>query len=284
MTKPTSEQWIDDLRAYCRSLNIDTADLYKVVSDLKVAPMIRGKSFEFSVSNQLAKVLPAKDWTVSKPIMNAQTGIHDVDVMVVHKASKTVVSVECKLAGKGMFKVDRKSGDYIVPVKCMRSRTTKTPAKVNASAKLLGVTPAQFLAHSDQYRCTQFHIVITSLGNAFYETVEDEEGNPAYKFQPTEAGVEFITRLQPPAGVDIQEFVYSACYVVRSEDIAVSPASGVACRKGDCMQKTNCGFIPNYPVINFGLVNKLASGKIPTPTNHWVEIKKCLPIFESFIP
>ncbi len=77
MTKPSPDQWIEDLRAYCRSLNIDTDDLYKIVSDLKVAPMIRGKAFEFSVSNKLATILPAEEWSVSKPIMNAQSSIHD---------------------------------------------------------------------------------------------------------------------------------------------------------------------------------------------------------------
>ena len=77
----TEEQWIVDLREYCRSLNISTEDLYKIVTDLKVAPMIRGKAFEFSTYRRLKQLLPPREWIVTKPQMNAQTGTHDVDIL-----------------------------------------------------------------------------------------------------------------------------------------------------------------------------------------------------------
>lgn len=271
------EEWIEEMRRYCRELNIEAADLYKIVTDPKVAPMIRGKAFEFSVSLRLSQILPTDEWTVSKPILNAQSGSHDVDVKVLHNETEKIISVECKLAGKGGFKVSKEK--FIVPVKCMRSRTTKTPAKVEAGAKQLGITPEAFLAHSDQYRATHFDVVITSLANSFYET--DKE-TMSYFFQPSEAGKEFLQKLHPPEGEDLQSFVYNKIYVVRSVDLAVSPESGVVCSKKACTDKTNCGFIPNYPIIIF-TENEDDPDEPLVPTNNWVELDSSKKLFESFI-
>lgn len=109
MNKILEEQWIGHLREYCRSLNISTGDLYKIVTDLKVSPMIRGKAFEFSTYSRLKQILPAEEWTVTKPVMNAQTGTHDIDLMVKHNLTGKVISVECKLARKGGFRVAKKA-------------------------------------------------------------------------------------------------------------------------------------------------------------------------------
>ena len=278
---PTTEQeiWIEEMRRYCRDLNIETGDLYKVLTDPKVSPMIRGKAFEFSVSLRLSQILPDDEWTVSKPILNAQAGSHDVDVKVLHNKTEKIISVECKLAGKGGFKVS--NNQYLVPVKCMRSRTTKTPAKVEAGARQLGITPEAFLAHSDQYRATHFDVVITSIANAFYET--DPE-TMAYVFQPSDAGREFLTKLNPPADEDLQTFVYNKVYVARSVDLAASRESGVVCIKRSCNHKNDCGFIPNYPVINFGAANREIVPDAPlVPINHWLEIDDSQALFESFV-
>lgn len=266
------------MRRYCRELNIKTSDLYNVLTDPKVAPMIRGKAFEFSVSLRLSSILPEDEWTVSKPILNAQTGSHDVDVKVLHNRTERIISVECKLAGKGGFKVS--NGQYVVPVKCMRSRTTKTPAKVEAGAKALGISPRAFLAHSDQYRASHFDIVATSLANAFYET--DKE-TMTYVFQPNLAGEEFLRKLRPSSDVDLQTFVYNKVYVARSVDLAVSRESGIVCIKRACKNKYNCGFIPNYPIINFGEVGDEETSTTLVPMNHWIEIDNALTLFESFI-
>lgn len=292
MNKLPEEQWISHLREYCRSLNISTGDLYKIVTDLKVSPMIRGKAFEFSMYSRLKQILPAKDWTVTKPVMNAQTGTHDIDLMVKHNLTGKVISVECKLAGKGGFRVAKKSqagiaskDDYLINVKCMRSRTTKTPAKVASAARMLSVSPEAFLTHSDQYRASNFDVVATSIGNAFYETLEDEDGNLMYKFQPTEAGKRFIKRLNPPVDNEIalQEFVYNKVYFVSSLDIAVSSKSGVLCNKRNCLDKSDCGFIPNYPVINFGNITELSPDLIPSPKNHWIEIERVEQFFKEVL-
>jgi hypothetical protein len=282
-TASPHEQWIADLREYCRSLNISTDDLYRIVTDLKVAPMIRGKAFEFSTYARLKRILPGDVWLVTKPIMNAQSSLHDMDVLVTHIPTETHITVECKLAGKGKFRVAKRAqggniqkGDYTIAVKCMRSRTTKSPDKVASMAKQLKVTPEAFLAHSDQYRASHFNIVATSIGNAFYETIEDEDGNMAYKFQPTEAGLEFIKSLNPPSETEggLQEFVYNKVYLIRSDQLAVSKASGVICGKKSCKKLETvrtCGFIPNYPLINFGKVDEQPDELVPQPTNGWIE-------------
>lgn len=292
MTSPIQESWIEDLRNYCRSLNISTDDLYKILTDLKVAPMIRGKAFEFSVYARLKQLLPEEEWVVTKPLMNAQTGIHDIDVMVKHLPTDKIISVECKLAGKGRFAVAKrttsgiaKKGDYLIAVKCMRSRTTKTPAKVAAMARQLQVTEEAFLAHSDQYRVSNFNVVATSLGNAFYETLEDEDGNMMYKFHPSQEGMEFIKSLKPPSDSEavLQEFVYNKIYLVFSEDIAVSGSSGVVCGKRDCKNRYACGFIPNYPLINFGNIKILPADTIPTPQNYWTGIENSEVFFKNVL-
>ncbi|AUT02280.1 hypothetical protein CLI64_18855 [Nostoc sp. CENA543] len=286
------EQWIKEIRQYCRSLNISTSDLYKIVTDLKVAPMIRGKAFEFSMYSKLKQILPSEDWTVVKPIINAQTGNHDIDIMVMHNKTKKIISVECKLAGKGMFSVAKtsktgfyKKGDYLIKVKCMRSRTTKTPEKVNAMAQKFGVSPQMFLAHSDQYRVGSFDVVATSVGNAFYQTLEDNDGNLMYTFEPSEKGLEFIKKFQPSATNEefLQEFVYNKVYLACSLDITVSHNSGVICSKQACSDKHNCGFIPNYPIINFGNIEELPNNIAPSPINSWVDINNGLDFFESIL-
>lgn len=106
------EKWRNDVRKYCQSLNISINDLYKIVTDLKVSPMIRGKAFEFSTYSRLKQILPGEKWIVTKPTMNAQTGTHDIDIKLEHKNTGKTIYIEFKLAKKGDFKVlkQNKSG------------------------------------------------------------------------------------------------------------------------------------------------------------------------------
>jgi hypothetical protein len=59
--------------------------------------------------------------------------------------------------------------------------------------------------------------------------------------------------------------------------------TGIVCNKKKCLDKSNCGFIPNYPIINFGNINNLDSGVVLSPINKWIEIENCLPFFENLI-
>lgn len=53
--------------------------------------MIRGKAFEFSTYSRLKQILPAEEWTVTKPVMNAQTGTHDIDLRVLHNLTGKII-------------------------------------------------------------------------------------------------------------------------------------------------------------------------------------------------
>ena len=92
------ENWEEKVKKYCEKYNIPILYLVETLYEPKVVPMIRGKAFEFSVMMALQKILPKKEWEVKKEVMNAQLGFHDIDVMVVHKPTKKVIHVECKLA------------------------------------------------------------------------------------------------------------------------------------------------------------------------------------------
>lgn len=280
------KNWIDEIKDYCSKLNVEIDDLPKILNDPKVAPMVRGKAFEYSVLFRLKSFLDSSNWIVTKPTVNAQEGSDDIDVKVFHKETGKTINVECKLAKKGGFTVvkraisNREKGDYIIPVKCMRSRTTKTIEKVQSRARRLGISDSSFLAHSDQYRATNFDMVVTSMGNAFYVTNEEDD---TYVFRPTLEGYQFLRRFEVSDEEDLQAFVYNKVYIAKSVDLVVSKRSGVICSKEVCDNKQNCGFIPNYPLINFGDINSLPVGKIPKPKNTWVELEQSLFLFEEII-
>src|SRR3990167_929232 len=120
-----SKNWEEKVREYCEKYNIPILYLAETLYEPKVVPMVRGKAFEFSAMMALQRMLPEGDWIVDKVPMNAQTGLHDVDVRVTHKATKKVIRVECKLAKKGGYRI-LSDGHSEIRVKCMRSRTLGT--------------------------------------------------------------------------------------------------------------------------------------------------------------
>ena len=97
--------------------------------------------------------------------------------------------------------------------------------------------------------------------------------------------MKFIFRLKPPSVEEaiLQEFVYNRIYLARSSDLAVSVESGVVCGKRACQNRLDCGFIPNYPIINFGNIEDLPMNKIPSPKNRWTEIENCRKIFSDLV-
>jgi hypothetical protein len=53
--------------------------------------------------------------------------------------------------------------------------------------------------------------------------------------------------------------------------------------RAEILDKSNCGFIPNYPVINFGNVKNSESAEVPSPKNKWIEIEKCEGFFDELL-
>ena len=167
------KSWEEKVKEYCEKYNIPVLYLAETLYEPKVVPMIRGKAFEFSVMMVLQEILSKDEWQVDKPMMNAQIGFHDIDVRVLHKPTKKIVRVECKLAKKGGYRLFT-DGHSEIRVKCMRSRTLG-PAKVKELAPKFGITEKVLAVHNDQYLPADFDIVISSIGNAFYTTYKKTE-------------------------------------------------------------------------------------------------------------
>ncbi len=265
------DDWRQKIREYCDKYNIPLLYFAETMYEPKVIPMIRGKAFEFSALMVLQEKLPADVWTIDKPFMNAQAGFHDVDIRVLHKATNTVVRVECKLARKGSYKLFP-DGHSEIKVKCMRSRTLGS-TRVADLAPRLGVSQKVLSVHNDQYVQSDFDVVLSSIGNAFYET-DNESG--LFEFKPTEEGRSFLEGLGASDNENLKNFAFNKIYVAKTEDIAITSTSGVVCTRRNCRNPNNCGFVPNYPTIRF-------DPRTNRPNNGWIPIEECLGFFENFV-
>ncbi len=272
MKNPKSDKWIEKVRTYCLLYDIPLIYLPEIISEPKVIPMIRGKAFEFSVFLRLKEILPKETWTVEKPIMNAQFSIHDTDVIITHKKSKKVIRIECKLSGKGSFKVVN-DYEFQIKVKCMRSRTLGE-SKVKDLAPKLGVTENLLKVHNDQYVPSDFDLVITTIGNAFYDTNKDTN---QFVWRPTKDGIKFLSKLSGIKDINkLQHYAYNQMYVASSKDLAISEINEIICTRKGCSIPNKCGFIPNYPVIKFAESSK-------EPLNKWMAIEKSEKLFLELI-
>jgi len=262
--------WTSKVVEFCETFNIPLEFLADTLNEPKVIPMIRGKAFEFSVIIGLKEVLPDSIWEVDHPTINAQSGLHDVDVSVVHRASGKKIRLECKLAKKGSFKT-LENGQSEIRVKCMRSRTLGEEM-VKSLAPKWGVPRNVLKTHNDQYLPSNFDVVITSIGNSFYET----NSAGIFVWQPTSAGKEFLNRLGGTKNGSLKDFAFQQMYLVRSSDIAIGLYTGIKCTRRSCRNKNRCGFIPNYPIIKF-------SSSSPNPLNGWTPIAEASNFFQKLI-
>jgi hypothetical protein len=267
-TDRSKNEWIKKVVDYCEYYNIPLSFLAETMSEPKVVPMIRGKAFEFSLMLILQNILPKNEWDVSKIIINAQSGLHDVDVQVIHRPTGKRISVECKLADKESFGI--KDGFSKVQVKCMRSRTLG-PEKVAALAPKLGIHPDVLTIHNDQYLPEDFDLVITSIGNAFYRT---NKSTGKFEWKPTQREIEFLKKLSGGKATNLKDFAFNKIYVARSIDLAIGTVAGVDCTRRKCGNKSHCGFIPNYPYIYF-------DPRTYKPIRTWVELEDSLSLFQS---
>ena len=265
-----SDNWQDKIKEYSNRYNIPVLYLAETLYEPKVIPMIRGKSFEFSVIMTLQGILPKNEWKIYKVTTGEELSFHDTDVKALHKRTGKVVRVECKLAKKGGYKL-RAYGHSEISVKCMRSRTLGS-VKVKELAPKLDVTEASLAIHNDQYLPVDFDLVVTSIGNAFYKT---DKITGLTEFNPTDSETEFLKLLMPSLGESLKDFAFRRMYIARSIDLAIRPETKVTCSRKKCDSKTDCGFIPNYPIIHFD-----ASGKSATP---WIPIEESASVFRRFI-
>ncbi|MBI2454437.1 MAG: restriction endonuclease [Parcubacteria group bacterium] len=266
----TIKIWEEKVREYCEKYNIPVLYLAETLYEPKVVPMVRGKAFEFSVMMVLQKILPKNEWRVDKPIMNAQTSFHDIDVRVIHKPTKKIIRVECKLAKKGGYRLFA-DGHSEIRVKCMRSRTLGL-AKVKELAPKLEISEKVLAVHNDQYLPGDFDVVISSVGNAFYTT---DKKTGFFEWKPTKSGEGFLERMGFTGKENLRNFAFKTMFVAKASDMAIGK-NGITCTRGLCKNKNACGFIPNYPLIIF-------DKKTKRPTNKWVPIKEVSGLFKDFI-
>ena len=74
----------------------------------------------------------------------------------------------------------------------------------------------------------------------------------------------------------LQDFAYNRLYVARTIDLVARNTTGILCTRKKCSNKINCGFVPNYPIINFDPTTNL-------PTNNWVPIENAPDFFRQVI-
>ena len=119
---------------------------------------------------------------------------------------------------------------------------------VNNLASKFGKSKQQLSTHNDQYLPTDFDLVITSIGNAFFET--DKAG--LFYWKPSSDGLEFLERFHGSSNLKaFQEMTYNTMYVAGSDDLAIKTSNPHTCTRRACTDTSNCGFIPNYPKIEF---------------------------------
>lgn len=265
--------WITRVVKFCDEYNISYKYLPDTLNEPKVIPMIRGKAFEFTAMDALKETLKKQEWNVDKIKINAQLGLHDVDISVRHKKTKKRLSIECKLAKKESFK-QLKRGYSEIRVKCMRSRTLG-PSKVRELAPKLNI-PAKVLAiHNDQYTEADFDIVITSIGNAFYRT---DKKSGVFRWDPKEKEVKFLRKLlnAPETSMkELKKLSFEKLYVANSKDISIKRKNSIKCTRRKCKNKINCGFIPNYPIMRFSKECK--------PVNKWRPLSSSDKLFKSIL-
>lgn len=233
------KDWLENLAKFCLRYDLSLKHITEVLNDPKVIPMIRGKSFEFTVKDYLSGIL-SKKYYVTNPRLNAQTGFNDIDVSIVNKKTGKKHSIECKLALKDSFRPNW-PGNPFVKIKCMRSRTLGENAALQRS-KVTGISFQALMIHNDQYTAKEFDLVITSIANAFFKT--DADG--LFFWSPTSEAQSFLNNL----GVSNQSDTFLKMYVANSKHLASNQKNQVGCTRRKC-NDLDCDFIPNYPTIYF---------------------------------
>jgi len=70
-------------------------------------------------------------------------------------------------------------------------------------------------------------------------------------------------------GVVDKEAAFNKMYIITSSDLTIRNGGFQTCTRRACQNQSNCGFIPNYPIIKFG---KLMNDAPTEPTNGWKAI------------
>lgn len=59
--------------------------------------------------------------------------------------------------------------------------------------------------------------------------------------------------------MDLKDFAFTQMYAALTSDLAILTQNHIKCTRKRCADPSNCGFIPNYPVIHFEAGSRLPS-------------------------
>jgi len=260
---PAVPRWAIQVDSWCNEFNVPIEFLPNILGNPKVTPMIRGYALEYNVLAKLTELLSDDEWKVNKPLLNAQSGSHDNDVLVEHLPSDTKIRIECKLSKKGSFAIGKKR--HSCSVKCMRSRTLGE-GMLPARSKQLRVSVDHLRNHADNYTPGEFDFVVSNLANAFYST--DEESLD-YIWNADNKQEEFLHLLAPDRNISAKMIAADYYFFARSTEITPN-GRGSTCKRRACKKKTTCQFVPNYPDVGFSA----ASGEIEAPWRNLKDIEE----------
>ncbi len=142
------------LEDLCRKLNIQVEDIFPILNDQKVLPMLRGKASEYDAVFRLKQVLDSEAWIVNKLNLNAQPGLGDQDIGVRHRKTGIEIIVETKNAVRGSMRAGPRGKKHQVPhfkVKSHRSRSNLNQP------------------YNDRYLMNEFDLIISTPTNAMFK-------------------------------------------------------------------------------------------------------------------
>lgn len=151
----------NSITEYCNTYNIPRENLFEILEDQKVLPMIRGKATEYIGAVVLRKSLDPREWLVDKLNLNPQSTKSDVDVRITFKRTGAQLTAETKNAVRASFTLGTPTlKQPHFKVKCHRSRSHLTK-KTN-----------------DRYILGDFDILLCNVSNAIFRGKSLERGLP----------------------------------------------------------------------------------------------------------
>ncbi len=151
---------------YCKTYNIPKDNLFDILEDQKVLPMIRGKATEYIGAAVLRQALDPQEWLVEKLNLNPQSGQFDEDVSITFRRTGTRLKVETKNAVRGSFRLasSRIKHTYFT-VKCHKSRS---------NLKRQDTT-------NDRYLVGEFDVLLCNVSNSIFRNRSLVRGLPLIK-------------------------------------------------------------------------------------------------------
>ena len=163
-TSQEAERIFSGIIEYCDTYNIPKDNLFEILEDQKVLPMIRGKATEYIGAAILSQTLDSREWIVNKLNLNPQSGGgFDEDVGITFRRTGQRFKAETKNAVRGSFRLRGRivKGPHF-QVKCHKSRSNLTRQATT----------------NDRYLVGEFDLLLCNPSNAIFRTRSLDRGLP----------------------------------------------------------------------------------------------------------